>query len=268
MVGLIHLVNQARLELKDKQQVLVHTLDLRCISWTLQISVDEPVRWSALEYLATMTLDDSHSIQVVEGWFDTLLDCVKVANGNVTIVQGLEELTAMSSLSFLRMISHLVVMDPTPKILEDIHRRYTRTIPFETSFADPLVPCLLGAIHRVFHQNYIEGQILPFRHRWFQWRVQWNDYEPSSDEHVKVARALTKLARFKYQRSQPAKVPRWLLRFALHSLSRDPLPPASVVADSLSIIAIDLGCDVPDIVTISAPDQRCVRIKRVMIALT
>ena len=268
LVGLIHLVNQARLELKDKQQVLVHALDLRCISWTLQISVDEPVRWSALEYLATMTLDDSHSIQVVEGWFDTLLDCVKVANGNVTIVQGLEELTAMSSLSFLRMISHLVVMDPTPKILEDIHRRYTRTIPFETSFADPLVPCLLGAIHRLFHQKRIEDPALPFPQRRIQWRVQWNNYDPPSDEHVKVACALTKLARFKYQRSQPAKVPRWLLHFALHSLSRDPLPPASVVTNSLSIIAIDLGCDVPDIDTISAPDQRCVRIERVMIALT
>ena len=268
LVGLIHHVNQVLLELQARQQMLVHASDLRCIFWTLQISVDEPVRRSALGYLATMTLDDSHPIQVVEGWFDTLLDCVKVTNGNITIVQGLEELTATSSLFFLRILSHLVVMDPTPKILEDTHRRYTRTIPSETSFGNPLVPCLLGAIHRVFHQNHTQDLALPFPQRWIPCRVQWNNYEPSSDEHVKVACALTKLARFKYQRSQPAKVPRWLLRFALHSLSRDPLPPASVVTDSLSIIAIDLGCDVSDIATINPPDQRCVRIKRVIIALT
>jgi len=268
LVGLTHLANQARLELQAKQQMFVHVSDLRCISWTLQISVDEPVRRLALEYLTTMTLDDSDPIQVVEGWFDTLFDCVKVINGNVTIVQGLEELTAASSLFFLRMLSHLVVMDPMPKILEDIHRRYTRTIPSETSFADPLVPCLLGAIHRVFHQNHIEGRILPFPQHRVWWRVQWNNYEPSSDEHVKAARVLTNFARFGYQRSGSAKVPRWILRFALHSLSQDPPPPASVVTDSLSIIAIDLGCDVPDIVTINPPDQRCVRIKQVIITLT
>jgi len=269
LVGLTHWVNQARLKLQARQQMLVHVSDLRCISWTLQISVDEPVRRPALGYLAAMTLDDPNPIQVAAGWFDTLLDCVKVTNGNVTIVPGLEELTATSSLFCLRMLSHLVVMDPMPKILEDVHRRYTRTIPSETRFGDPLVPCLLGAIHRVFHQNYIGGRILPFPHRRpGRSRVQWNNYEPSSDEHVKLARALTKLAWFKYQRSGRAKLPRWLLRFALHSLSRDPLPPASVVADSLSIIAIDPGCDVPGVVTINPPDQRCVRIKRVIIALT
>jgi len=267
LVYLTH-VNQALLELQARQQMLVHVLDLRCISWTLQISVDDLIRQSALGYLATMTLDDSPSIQVVTGWFDTLLDCLKVTNGNVTIVQGLEELTVTSSLFFLRMLSHLVVMDPMPKILEDIHRRYTRTIPSETSFANPLVPCLLRAIHRVFHENRIEGQILPFPRRRVQWQVQWNDCELSSDEHAKLAHALLKLARFKYQRNEPAKVPRWLLRFALHSLSRDPLPPASVVTDSLSIIAIDLGCDVPDIVIINPPNRRCVCIKRVDTALT
>ena len=208
LVSLTHLVNRARLELEAKQQMLVHVLDLRCISWTLHISVDEPVGRSALEHLAAMTLDDSNPIQVAAGWFYTLLNCVKVTNGSVSIIQGLEELTATSSLFCLRMLSHLLVMDPMPEILEDIHQRYTRTIPFETSFADPLVPCLLGAVHRVFYQNYIGGQIFPFPYRRpGRSRVQWNNYEPSSDEHVKLARALRKIAWFKYQRSGRAKLP-------------------------------------------------------------
>ena len=268
LVGLTRQVYHALLELL-KQQMLVQVLDLRCISWTLKISVDEPVRRSALEFLAIMMLDDSDPTQVVADWFDILLNCVKVTNRTVTIVQGLEELTATASLFCLRMLSHLVVMDPTPKILEDVRRRYIRTIPSETSFADPLVRCILGAIHRVFHQNHVQGRILPFPQHRVQWRVQWNNYEPSSDEHVKVACALTNFAWFEYRRSGSSeKVPRWILRFALHSLSRDPLPPASVVTDSLSIIAIDLGCDVSDIVTIHPPDQRCVCIKQVIIALT
>jgi len=269
LVGLTRQVYHALLELLTERRMLVQILDLRCISWTLKISVDEPIRRSALEYLATVMLDDSHPTQVVTDWLDILLDCVKVTNKTVTIVQGLEELTATSSLFCLRMLSHLVAMNPTPKILEDVRRRYTRTISSETSFADPLVPCLLGAIHRVFHQKHIEGQIFPFPQPRVWWRVQWNNYEPSSDEHVKVACALTNFAWFEYRRGgSSAKVPRWILRFALHSLSRDPLPPASVVTDSLSIIAIDLGCDVSDIVIIHPPDQRCVRIKQVIIALT
>ena len=162
LVSLIHLVNRDRLELEAKQQMLVHVLDLRCVSRTLHISVDEPVRRLALEHLAAMTLDDSNPIQVAAGWFDTLLNCVKGTNGSVSIIQGLEELTATSSLFCLRMLSHLLVMDPMPEILEDIHQRYTRTIPSETSFGDPLVPCFLGAVHRVFYQNYIGGRIFPF----------------------------------------------------------------------------------------------------------
>ena len=84
----------------------------------------------------------------------------------------------------------------------------------------------------------------------------WEDYKPSSDEHVTVAHVLTKISQEKYRRSQPKKVPRWLLRFALHSLSQTTLPPTSVVTDSLSIIAIDLGYDSS---TAAALDERCVR---------
>ena len=265
LVGFTHQVTQAQLELHAEQTVVS---DLRCISWTLQTSVDGPVRLSALGYLATMTLDDSHPIQVVAGWFDILIDSVKVTGGSATIVQGLEELAATSYLFCLRALSHLTAMDPMPKLLEDVRRRYTRTIPFKTRFDDPLLSHTLGVIHSVFYPNRTEGIILPLPQRPVRLRVQWNGYEPSSDEYVEVARALTKLAWFEYRRRGHSKVPRWLLRFALHSLSQDPLPPASVIADSLSIIAVELECNVSDVVTIEPLDQRCGHIKQVAIILT
>ena len=49
-----------------------------------------------------------------------------------------------------------------------------------------------------------------------------------------------------YQQVRREKVPRWTLRFALDSLSMDPPPPPSVVANCLKIIAIDLDCNAPD----------------------
>jgi len=267
LVGFIHHVRQVQFGLQAEQQAATHALGLRCISWTLQTSVEGPVRLSALGYLAAMILDDSHLTQVAAGWLDTIFDCVKITNGKATIVQGLEELVAASSLVCLCTLSNFVVTDPMQKILEVIRRRYVRTIPSKTSFYDPLVPHTLGAIHTVLHTNLTDATISLPQYR-IRWRVQWKGYEPSSDEHIKVARALTNFARSGHRRSGRAKVPRWLLRFALHSLSQDPLPPASVVTDSLSIIAIDLRCDVPDIVTINPPDQRCVCVKRVIIALT
>ena len=52
---------------------------------------------------------------------------------------------------------------------------------------------------------------------------------------------LNTLVVFKYQRNQCQKVPRWILHYAHHLLSQDTLPSVSVVADCLSIIAMDLG---------------------------
>ena len=87
------------------------------------------------------------------------------------------------------------------------------------------------------------------------WRVQWDDYKPSSDEHVIVSHALAKLAQFEYRRRGHRKVPRWLLRFAFHSLSLQPLPTTSVIIDCLSIIALDLGCGSSNTTTLH---ERCV----------
>ena len=87
-------------------------------------------------------------------------------------------------------------------------------------------------------------------------RVQCGNYTPSSDEHVVVASALARFAPFENWRSGGVKVPRWLLGIALHSLSQDSSPPAPVVVNCLSVIAVDLGCDVPRTVN---SDNRYVR---------
>ena len=96
-------------------------------------------------------------------------------------------------------------------------------------------------------------------------QIQWGDYKPPSNEHVIVTRALTKIARFKYQSGGYEKVPRWLLRFTLHFLAQSPLPPTSVVINCLSIVALDLGYDSSNIVI---SDERCVHILQIPALLT
>ncbi|KAF9780433.1 hypothetical protein BJ322DRAFT_292345 [Thelephora terrestris] len=73
----------------------------------------------------------------------------------------------------------------------------------------------------------------------------WCEDRPSSHEHITLARDFTAVALAEYQRVQG--VPHWILHFALNSLSLNPLPPAPVVADCLTMIAIDLGCDISNI---------------------
>ena len=55
-------------------------LDLHSISWTLQTSLDGPVRLSALKLLATMTLPDFDPT-LVTNCFNVLFGCVKTMNG-------------------------------------------------------------------------------------------------------------------------------------------------------------------------------------------
>ena len=243
-------------------------LDMQCILWTLRTSLDGPVRLSALNYLATKATLAGFDPALVVDCFDILLGCVKVTNLEAAVRQGLERLARHSALCLLQTLSHLTAIDPTSRVLEDVRQRYTTTFPVWTDLDGLPFSHTLGAIHCVFHPT-LRGMIRRLRKRTHYtgptWRsVRWEDYKLFNNEHIILAHALTKLAQFEYQKRQPKKVPRWLLHFALHFLSQDPLPPTSVITDCLSIIAIDLDCTLRNATT---PDERCVHICQIPTSL-
>jgi hypothetical protein len=57
-----------------------------------------------------------------------------------------------------------------------------------------------------------------------------------------VSLSLAELAQLEYKRRK--KVTCWTLQFVLHSLSMNPLPSTLVIKNCLSIIAVDLDCDI------------------------
>ena len=184
---------------------------------------------------------------LIAGCLDILIGCIRVTGEKVTIVPGSEQLATISALCCLHTLSRLAAVDPR---VEDIHDRYAGVFPPKADFGGLPFSHTLGAIHSVFYQSPrlraalpTHTEKFPFVKKWSLQvqRVQWTDYKPSSNEHIIVAHALAKLARFEYQRSGRKKVPRWLLRFAFHSLSQDPLPPTSAVVSCLLIIGIDRG---------------------------
>ena len=187
--------------------------------------------------------------------FNAFVGCINVSGRQVVVMQGLGELATASALCFFHTVSHLSIVHPVLRVLEDIQQRYTKVFPANIDFHGHKFSHAMNAIHSVFIRSADR------RH------FTWDDYQPPNGERAVVAQALLKLARFGYQRTQKTKVPRLALRFALHSLSLDPLSQTSIVADCLSIIAVDLGCDVSN-AGAATTDERCVFASQTTITLT
>jgi len=242
----------------------VAVLDLKCISWVLQTSLDKAVHLSTLKLLAEMTALADFNPDFVSACFDILAGCVAVVNGKAVITQESEELAKVSAQCCLRSLSRLATMDPKLSALRGVRQRYTRTFPFETNFEGLPSDHSLRTIHNIFYSASNS-------------KIRWKDYKLPSGDQVTLAHNLAQLA---HRRASGAtwstwnvflratghkKVPRWILRFALHHLSQNPPPPTSIITNCLMIIAIDLGCAVSITTTL---DERCVRIGHVFIFLT
>ena len=229
-------------------------LELRCISWMIQTSLDKAIRLLALKHLVTMALLPDFDPTLVVGCFDIFIASISLDNRcMVTVKQGLEELAASSAICFLRTFHHLSVMDPTSSVLEDVRQRHDKVFPVATDFRGLPFYYAMAKAHGLLDQTWYDHN--------------WGDYRPSTWEHIQASRDIAEVARVAHEQSQYRKVPCWILRFTLHSLSLDPPPP--VVADCLSIIAIDLGCacDVSNIGSMNL-DERCVHISQMTITLT
>jgi len=158
-------------------------------------------------------------------YLDTFLSYVDVDQGRVTERPGSEQAAKVASLCLLRALSGA---DPTSSVLEDIRKSYLAVIPLAANFE---------GLHRHHAINAIHAILVSSRLRRF---FEWTGYQSSTREHTFIASTLVRLAR---KGKQHGKVPRWVLRFVIHSMPHDSQPPVSVIIDCLTIIAVDLGCD-------------------------
>ena len=235
-------------ELGSDHQTTV--LGLQCISWMLQTSLDKTIRLLTLKHLMAVAVLPDFDPTLVAGCFSVFIGCISVKNRKVVIIHELEELATVSAMCFLRTFHHLLAVDPTSNVLSDIRQRYHTIFPFGPEFESlPFYPTM-ARIHDLVSRH-----------------VRWGNYRPSTRGHIPIARDTAEAARVGYQKTQQQTVPDWTLDFAFHSLSLRPLPPFPVVADCLSIIAIDLGCDVSNIGSTTL-DERYVPISQTTMILT
>lgn len=235
-VGLSYLRSDRRTTLQDWS----------CVSWLLRTSQDGHVQLAAIRFLTTSATLANFKPSLVEDCFNVFISCVTVIDQRAVVVQGLEELAESSALSLLRMVSHLLATDPTSGVLMHVHWCYNRIFSPRTDVTNLPFYHSFGVIHRLLNAGR-SGQ---------EPRHDWQDYKPSRNEHAVAAQALAELVQSEYRCQE--KVPRWIVHFALHSLSLNRLPSNSVVVDCLSVIAVDLGCDISSART-AALDERYVR---------
>ena len=234
-----------RMRVLDRQEIV---LDLQCVSWMLQSSLDKAVHLSTMKHLATMMTLADFDPALVSGCFDVFVGCIKVDvnNHKVVIMQGLEQLAAVSAMCFLRTFHQLSVANPGSSVLKDVRKRYKKVFPIETDFRGLPFYYTITKIHDLANQD------------WNPRYIRWGDSTPSAQECISFTRSVVEVARVVYRQTRYQKIPRWSLRYALHSLSLDPIPPTSAIADCLSIIAVDLGCDISN-TGFTMLDERCVR---------
>ena len=266
-------------------------LDFRCISWILRTSLDKTVNLLTLNFLKTILANPSlktilatpsietilaapspktilatpgSNTDIAVGCLNAFSSCFVVDNhGWISVTRGSEQVVDMSAMCFLRVFSSLLITTPTPSTIEDVRQRYGRAFPSVSMLrGSPYYPHV-NAIHRLFRTNALRrslatGDLRTHLKRTYFPDLAWTYYNPPLDELVPFAQALAQVAQSEYQSYEGGnpKVPRWLLRFALRFLSKDPLPPISVVINCLTIIATDLGCNVSDINSMPL-DERC-----------
>ena len=216
------------------------TLGLQCVSCMLQTSLDKVDQLSTFKHFLTMPELTQFDPALVTRCFDIFLSGIGVGARGVVISQGLEELVTISSRCFLRTLIHLAATDPTSSALADLRRRCDRELPL-----------VIGSERLPFHYTMVAIDIVLNRYRrpHIPWGGIWKDRRPPIQEHIPLARYMAEAAQVGFRQTQHKKAPRWILRFALYSLSLGPQIPAPIVADCLKIIAIDLDCDLPNTTT-------------------
>ena len=172
-------------------------------------------------------IEDSDEALIIN-LFHIFTICIGDGIESIAIVQGLEQLATASAGWIYRTLYRLMVTNPTSSVLEYIHRRYHKVAPYWNDFTGLPSRYTMIMIHTLIKGDWSPPCI---------WR---SDDRPPDGEHICFAQDVAELAWAEYQWEH--KVPGWIWSFVFDSLSLDPLPSTSIVADCLKVIAMGLGC--------------------------
>ena len=223
-------------------------LDFHCVLWMLQTSLDRKINELTLRYLASILVPPGFKTTIVADCFKMLISSVSVTGEDLVVVlPGSEGVAEAASTCLLGSLSHSLITDPTSDILEDVEKQFGEIFSPTVNLQNLPFYHTISAVHNLINKHdHPSG-------------LNWKGIDPSAPGSLSLAHNLVKIAWLQHRSAgeHGQRVPRWVLNFSLHSLLRDPKPPASVLADCLLIIAIDLGCNISES-DVRTPDKRYV----------
>ena len=235
-------------------------LDVHCFFWMQQTSLDKSIKPPLLNFLGTIIpssgFNPSINLQLVVECFNAFSSSFFTRDDCVAMVtRGSEQFAHISAMCFLRTFSHLLNQEPTSAIIAGVRQQYGRMFPPGVDLRGLPSPIIMSSIHYL-----VAGPD-------DQTTIDWRSYNPPNDELIPFSRALAQATQFVYRQEkfQPQGMD-WLIRFAFRFLSQDTPPPASVAVDCLTIIATELGCNIPDAIG-PEPDKRYVHTPKAVVQL-
>jgi len=212
-------------------------LDFRCISWMLQTSLDRRINQLTLEFLVSILMLPGFKVIIALDCLKILISCIRVTNHRMVVIRGCEKLAPTAAACLLGAISYLLRVDPTSKILTDMDQQYGRIFPPAVDPRRfPLSHMICGVHGLLTRLGRPKGP-------------SWNDAGPSVPRNLLFGHHCAMAAWLNYRGIGSGglkKVPRRTLRDSLRSLLRDPEPPVSIITNCLTVVAIDLGCDISE----------------------
>ena len=176
----------------DQQTI---TMDLQCISWILQTSLDKAIRLLAFKHLTSLPhLAHFHPTLVVN-CFNIFIGCISISSGKVVIIQGLEHLAAAYANKFFRTLHHLATTDPASSHLVHLQRQYNEVFPSDVDFTDLPFRSTMTNIHT------LAGRFGNPRD------IGWPNYSISVPEHIPLHSTWFKSPRKDINRRKVEKYP-------------------------------------------------------------
>ena len=211
----------------------VTILDFRCISWMLHTSLDRMINELTLKFLGSILTHPGFNDGMIADCLNVLISCVSIADyGRVVVTRGSEGLAETGAVCLLRALSHRLVARPLSRIPRDLHQRYRRVFPSMDVLSSLPFYHTIAAAHRLITGDSPD-------------HLNWDGVDPSTPESLLFAYNFVKIAwHQKNHGPENQKVDHWVLSFSRHCLLWHYELPSSVIADCLSIAAIELGCDI------------------------
>ena len=194
--------------------------NLRCISWTLQTSLDKSVHLQTLKHLVAITDLTGLDPSLAMNYLNVFVGCLGFINHKVVVIQGLEQLATVSATCFFHTFRHLTTVDSASSVLATVRRRYDRMFPFDADFKGLSFYCTMIKIHALVSKDCNPRNF------------EWDYYKPPGRELTPFARHMAEVTQVEHE---DGDVPRWILLFAFRCLM---------------IIATNLGCRLSDFMTL------------------